>query len=88
MILIIKIDPLICMMQGLTVKDMEELRDDIKMYLDLDRATPTRVQYWEVWSTTESHFAFEEIHAFKVIMHVWNFDPKNTYSMDHLVVPF
>ncbi|AEE27633.1 Cactin [Arabidopsis thaliana] len=33
--------------KGLTVKDMEELRDDIKMYLDLDRATPTRVQYWE-----------------------------------------
>lgn len=45
-----------CMMQGLTVKDMEELRDDIKMYLDLDRATPTRVQYWEVFSTTKSHF--------------------------------
>lgn len=42
-------------MQGLTVKDMEELRDDIKMYLDLDRATPTRVQYREVFSTTESH---------------------------------
>ncbi|XP_056859725.1 splicing factor Cactin isoform X1 [Raphanus sativus] len=38
---------LICIMQGLTVKDMEELRDDIKMYLDSDRATPTRVQYWE-----------------------------------------
>ncbi|KAJ0245155.1 Cactin [Hirschfeldia incana] len=33
--------------KGLSVKDMEELRDDIKMYLDLDRATPTRVQYWE-----------------------------------------
>lgn len=46
---------LTCVMQGLTVKDMEELRDDIKMYLDLDRATPTRVQYWEVFSTTESH---------------------------------
>ncbi|KAH9671675.1 Cactin [Citrus sinensis] len=34
--------------KGLTVKDMEELRDDIKMYLDLDRATPTHVEYWEV----------------------------------------
>ncbi|GAY62608.1 hypothetical protein CUMW_219190 [Citrus unshiu] len=33
--------------KGLTVKDMEELRDDIKMYLDLDRATPTHVEYWE-----------------------------------------
>lgn len=29
---------------------MEELRDDIKMYLDLDRATPTHVEYWEVLS--------------------------------------
>lgn len=34
--------------QGLTVKEMEELRDDIKMHLDLDRATPTHVEYWEV----------------------------------------
>ncbi|KAL9429273.1 hypothetical protein AB3S75_031146 [Citrus x aurantiifolia] len=33
--------------KGLTVKDMEELHDDIKMYLDLDRATPTHVEYWE-----------------------------------------
>ncbi|KAL2323161.1 hypothetical protein Fmac_027540 [Flemingia macrophylla] len=33
--------------KGLTVKEMEELRDDIKMYLDLDRATPTHVEYWE-----------------------------------------
>ncbi|EOA28755.1 hypothetical protein CARUB_v10024987mg [Capsella rubella] len=36
--------------KGLDVKDMEELRDDIKMYLDWDRATPTRVQYWEALS--------------------------------------
>ncbi|KAG7573870.1 Cactin C-terminal [Arabidopsis suecica] len=33
--------------KGLDVKDMEELHNDIKMYLDWDRATPTRVQYWE-----------------------------------------
>ncbi|KAK7826633.1 splicing factor Cactin [Quercus suber] len=33
--------------KGLTVKEMEELRDDIKMHLDLDRATPTHVEYWE-----------------------------------------
>ncbi|KAH9737247.1 Cactin [Citrus sinensis] len=33
--------------KGLTVKEMEELRDDIKMYLDLDRATSTHVEYWE-----------------------------------------
>ena len=46
-----------CMMQGLTVKDMEELRDDIKMYLDSDRATPTRVQYWEVFFFNESFFS-------------------------------
>lgn len=81
-----------CMMQGLTVKDMEELRDDIKMYLDLDRATPTRVQYWEVFATTKSHFLFEVIHAFKVIMRVWNFDAMQSekYKLygHHLVVSF
>ncbi|XP_057438215.1 splicing factor Cactin [Lotus japonicus] len=33
--------------KGLTVKEMNELRDDIKMHLDLDRATPTHVKYWE-----------------------------------------
>ena len=38
------------MLQGLTVKEMEELRDDIKMHLDLDRATPTHIEYWEVLS--------------------------------------
>ncbi|XP_010507585.1 PREDICTED: cactin-like [Camelina sativa] len=36
--------------KGLDIKDMEELRDDIKMYLDWDRKTPTRVQYWEALS--------------------------------------
>ncbi|KAL2953600.1 hypothetical protein AAZX31_19G173900 [Glycine max] len=33
--------------KGLTVNEMSELRDDIKMHLDLDRATPTHVEYWE-----------------------------------------
>ncbi|XXG60216.1 hypothetical protein AAC387_Pa04g2179 [Persea americana] len=33
--------------KGLTVKGMEELHDDIKMHLDLDRATPTHVEFWE-----------------------------------------
>ncbi|KAG9445930.1 hypothetical protein H6P81_012058 [Aristolochia fimbriata] len=33
--------------KGLTVKEMEELREDIKMHLELDRATPTHIQYWE-----------------------------------------
>ncbi|KAI4341321.1 hypothetical protein MLD38_026056 [Melastoma candidum] len=32
--------------KGLTVKEMEELRDDIKMHLDLDTETPTHVEYW------------------------------------------
>lgn len=33
--------------KGLTVKEMEELHDDIKMHLELDRATPTHIEYWE-----------------------------------------
>ncbi|XP_020096133.1 cactin [Ananas comosus] len=33
--------------KGLTVKEMEELQDDIKMHLDLDRESPVHVQYWE-----------------------------------------
>ncbi|XP_030552743.2 cactin-like [Rhodamnia argentea] len=33
--------------EGLTVKGMEELRGDIKMHLDLDTETPTRVEYWK-----------------------------------------
>ena len=35
-------------MQGLTVKEMEELQEDIKMHLELDRATPTHIEFWEV----------------------------------------
>jgi len=27
---------------------MEELRDDIKMHLDLDKESQTNVKYWEV----------------------------------------
>ncbi|CAA0840031.1 Cactin [Striga hermonthica] len=33
--------------KGLTVIEMEELHDDIKLHLDLDRATPTHIKYWE-----------------------------------------
>ncbi|KAJ0961018.1 hypothetical protein J5N97_001015, partial [Dioscorea zingiberensis] len=33
--------------EGLTVKELEELHDDIKMHLDLDRATPTHIEFWE-----------------------------------------
>ncbi|GAA0159776.1 scaffold/adaptor protein [Lithospermum erythrorhizon] len=46
--------------KGLTVKEMEELHEDIKMHLDLDRATPTHIQYWEAllvvcdWALAES----------------------------------
>nr|CAD1819864.1 unnamed protein product [Ananas comosus var. bracteatus] len=29
-------------------KEMEELQDDIKMHLDLDRESPVHVQYWEL----------------------------------------
>ncbi|KAK8938555.1 hypothetical protein KSP39_PZI011413 [Platanthera zijinensis] len=32
---------------GLTVREMEELHDDIKMYLDMDRSTETRIKFWE-----------------------------------------
>ncbi|MCL7046526.1 hypothetical protein MKW94_007657 [Papaver nudicaule] len=34
-------------LKGLAVKDMEELRQDIVMHLDFDRATPRHVDYWE-----------------------------------------
>ncbi|CAN1307998.1 CTN, partial [Linum perenne] len=33
--------------KGLTVKDMEELHDDIKMHLDMERTTQTHVDYWD-----------------------------------------
>ncbi|KAL5219368.1 hypothetical protein ABZP36_020052 [Zizania latifolia] len=33
--------------KGLTVKEMEELRDDIKMHLDLDRESQMNAKYWE-----------------------------------------
>ncbi|KAH6832638.1 cactus-binding carboxy-terminal [Perilla frutescens var. hirtella] len=33
--------------KGLTANEMEELHNDIKMHLDLDRATPTHIRYWE-----------------------------------------
>uniref|UniRef100_A0A9I9CW45 Splicing factor Cactin n=1 Tax=Cucumis melo TaxID=3656 RepID=A0A9I9CW45_CUCME len=39
--------------KGLTVKEMEELRDDIKMHLDMDRATPTHIEYWETLAYKE-----------------------------------
>ncbi|KAK1381277.1 Cactin [Heracleum sosnowskyi] len=43
----IEIDAPYLVFQGLTVKDMEELHEDIKVHLDMDRATRTHIQYWE-----------------------------------------
>ncbi|PIA54876.1 hypothetical protein AQUCO_00901049v1 [Aquilegia coerulea] len=34
-------------LKGLTVSELEELRADIKLHLDLDRATPTHIEFWE-----------------------------------------
>ena len=31
------------------MKEMKELRDDIKIHLDLDRESQTNVKYWEVY---------------------------------------
>ena len=36
--------------QGLTVKEMEELREDIKMHLEFDRNNPMHVEFWTVRS--------------------------------------
>eukprot|EP00897_Mesotaenium_endlicherianum_P008564 jgi/Mesen1/7736/ME000407S06954 len=33
-------------LDGLTVKEMEDLRVDIKLHMDLDRETETRIEYW------------------------------------------
>ncbi|KAI3969052.1 hypothetical protein MKW92_021685 [Papaver armeniacum] len=33
--------------EGLAVKDMEELRNDIATLLDMDRATPRHIAYWD-----------------------------------------
>ncbi|KAK1398761.1 hypothetical protein POM88_008624 [Heracleum sosnowskyi] len=35
--------------EELEVEDMEDLREDIKVYLYLDRAKPTRVRFWEAF---------------------------------------
>ncbi|KAK4377602.1 hypothetical protein RND71_003898 [Anisodus tanguticus] len=33
--------------KGLGIKEMEELHEDIKVHIDLDRETPLHIQYWE-----------------------------------------
>ena len=50
------------------MKEMEELRDDIKMHLDLDRATPTHIEYWEV--KTFADFPIYILKSFYVELHV------------------
>ncbi|KAF6161189.1 hypothetical protein GIB67_007830 [Kingdonia uniflora] len=47
--------------KGLAVKEMEELRDDIKMHMDLVRATPVHIEFCEAllvisdWELSEAH---------------------------------
>ncbi|KMT06437.1 hypothetical protein BVRB_7g161080 [Beta vulgaris subsp. vulgaris] len=43
----VELDEPYMVFKGLTVKEIEELHDDIKLHLGLDRATPTHVEYWE-----------------------------------------
>ncbi|PNT31137.1 hypothetical protein POPTR_006G118700v4 [Populus trichocarpa] len=43
----IEIDEPYMVFKGLTAKEMEELHDDIKMHLDMDRKTQTHIDYWE-----------------------------------------
>ncbi|XP_078181118.1 cactus-binding carboxy-terminal, cactin [Carex rostrata] len=43
----IELDEPYTVFKGLTVKEMEELREDIKMHLDLDTDSPINVEYWE-----------------------------------------
>ncbi|MCD9640003.1 hypothetical protein HAX54_025014 [Datura stramonium] len=33
--------------KGLAIKEMEELQEDIKLHINLDRETPLHIQYWE-----------------------------------------
>ncbi|XP_021770511.1 cactin-like [Chenopodium quinoa] len=43
----VELDEPYMVFKGLTVKEIEELHDDIKLHLGLDRETPTHVEYWE-----------------------------------------
>ncbi|KAK2644083.1 hypothetical protein Ddye_019278 [Dipteronia dyeriana] len=40
-------EPPYTIFKDLTVKEMEQLNDDIKMYMDFDRGTPIHMNYWE-----------------------------------------
>ncbi|KAK1364323.1 hypothetical protein POM88_039884 [Heracleum sosnowskyi] len=46
-ILSLHLDEPCLVFEFLALNDMEDLRENIKVYLDLDRATPTRIRYWE-----------------------------------------
>ncbi|KAL9235978.1 hypothetical protein vseg_010694 [Gypsophila vaccaria] len=43
----VELDEPYMVFKGLTVKEMEELNDDIKLHISLDRQTPTHIAYWE-----------------------------------------
>ncbi|CAO2824123.1 unnamed protein product [Amaranthus hypochondriacus] len=43
----VELDEPYMVFKGLTAKEIEELHDDIKLHLGLDRETPTHVEYWE-----------------------------------------
>ncbi|KAJ3670132.1 hypothetical protein LUZ60_010456 [Juncus effusus] len=47
----IELDEPYLVFKGLTVKEMEDLRDDIKLHLDLDTESPINVEYWEALLT-------------------------------------
>ncbi|XP_074312010.1 splicing factor Cactin [Silene latifolia] len=44
---VVDLDEPYMVFKGLTVKEMEELHDDIKLHLNLDRQTPTHTSYWQ-----------------------------------------
>ncbi|XP_055807382.1 splicing factor Cactin [Solanum dulcamara] len=43
----VEIDEPYVVFKGLAIKEMEELQEDIKLHIDLDRETPLHIQYWE-----------------------------------------
>ncbi|CAN4118274.1 unnamed protein product [Withania somnifera] len=43
----VEIDEPYAVFKGLGIKEMEELQEDIKLHIDLDRETPLHIQYWE-----------------------------------------
>lgn len=58
-------------MQGLTAKEIEELHDDIKLHLGLDRETPTHVEYWEVLICSMSENCLQVSLAVSTLLLLW-----------------